>query len=26
MAATKDIIVKNANLPTSIIIVGIGNA
>lgn len=26
MAATKDIIVKNANLPTSIIIVGVGNA
>lgn len=26
MAATKDIIVKNCNLPTSIIIVGIGNA
>lgn len=26
MAATKDIIVKNSNLPTSIIIVGIGNA
>lgn len=26
MGSTKDIIVKNANLPTSIIIVGIGNA
>lgn len=26
MAATKDIIVKNSNLPISIIIVGIGNS
>lgn len=26
MAATKDIIVNNSNLPTSVIIVGIGNA
>ena len=26
MAATKELIVRNANLPTSIIIVGIGNA
>lgn len=26
MAATKDLIVKNSNLPTSIIIVGVGDA
>ena len=26
MAATKDLIVQNANLPTSVVIVGIGNA
>ena len=26
MAATKDLIVQNANLPTSIVIVGVGNA